>query len=107
MITTLKDAREVGALAALLASYANDEGKPLMASCLAAISQAAHGCTDQSDLPALERELLDAYAALYAPKEEGLADLFRWDPDPEIRRRLNAELEATRTQLDTLLGYSP
>lgn len=107
MIAALENVREVGSLAAVLASYAADEGKASMASGLAAISQAAYECSDASEVPALRSELIEAYAALYQPKEEGLADLFRWHPDPEIRRRLNAELELARSRLDALLEYSP
>lgn len=107
MIRSLQDAREVGELAAVLASWASEEGKPAMASCLSAISKAALSCTDPSDLTALRAELRSAYAALYAPKENGLADLFRWHDDAEIRRSLNVELEKARSRLDELLEYTP
>jgi hypothetical protein len=104
MILTLEQAREVALLAAQLAGFARSEGKYPLGGGLDAIADAARGARDVSELPALNAELREAYSALYAPKGEGLGDLFRWDSDVNLRMRLNEELERLRSRLDVLLS---
>jgi hypothetical protein len=103
MIDTLEKAQEVADLASQLAEFATEEGKLPLAKCLAELSEAASAQLAAEDLPSLANELRSAYESLYRPKEEGLADLFRWHPDSATRIQLNADLVRVRSRLDALL----
>lgn len=95
---------EIATLARKLAEYARTENDAALARALDAIAEAAdRASSDISVLPGANRELHEAYVALYAPKEGGLSNFFRWHPDLSTRQKLNAELEMTRTRLDKLL----
>jgi hypothetical protein len=91
-------------LARRLADYARTEPETPLARALDAITEAAeHASIDTITIPEAKNELRDAYTALYAPKEEGLANFLRWHPDLDTRRMLNRELAETRSRLDQLL----
>jgi len=107
MIDTLEKAQEVAELASQIAEFASEEGKLPLARCLAEMSRAASAPLTATDLPALDKDLRDAYESLYRPKEEGLADLFRWHPHPATRQQLNADLARVRSRLDALLLKGP
>jgi len=104
MMNTCMEMAEIAKLSRNLAEYARAEGDAHLALALDAIAEAAdHASSDISALPEANGELHEAYAALYASKEAGLANFFRWHPDLSTRQKLNAELERTRTRLDKLL----
>ena len=107
MIDTFEKAQEVAELAGKMAQFASEEGKLPLARSLAEMSRAANAPLTPKDLPALDKELRATYESLYRPKEEGLADLFRWHPNPATRTQLNADLIHVRSRLDALLLDGP
>jgi len=95
---------EIAFLTRVVAGYAREEGEINLARNLEAIASGADAAlVRNAELHAVIDELREAYLALLAPKESGLSNFFRWDPDFSTRTRLNADLDEARHRLEALL----